>query len=144
MLLKMLVVQFVFQAFFITICAIMIASLIADLMDEQELETDRRQEGMFSSAISFSVKATASGGLILGGLLLDFVIAFPTQAEVGAIDQDTLFRLAIIDGVAVPLLFFIPIYLMSRITMTRERLAEVQSALEARHASTTGSEVSAG
>ena len=85
-----------------------------------------------SSAISLSVKATSSIGIIVGGVLLDFVITLPKQAEVGTIADDVLFRMAITDGVAVPLLFFIPIYLMSRMTMTRARLAEVQLALEAR------------
>gem|GEM_PF-5006201 len=33
------------------------------------------------------------------------------------------------DGVAIPVLFFIPIFLMSRMTMTRARLAEIQEAL---------------
>ena len=61
--------------------------MMADLMDEQELATGRRQEGVFSAAISFSAKATSSLGLIIGGSLLDFVIAFPTQADIGTVDD---------------------------------------------------------
>ncbi|MFT5929740.1 MAG: hypothetical protein ACI805_002873, partial [Candidatus Azotimanducaceae bacterium] len=41
-----------------------------------------------------------------------------------------LFKLALNDGIIIPLLFFIPIYLMSKMTMTRVRLSEVQKALE--------------
>ncbi len=134
MLLYMLVLHAIVMVYFITTCGIMVGSLIADLMDEQELDTGKRQEGVFSSAISLSVKATSSIGIVVGGVLLDFVITLPRQAEVGAIDGDTLFRLALTDGVAIPFLFFIPIFLMSRMTMTRARLAEVQLALEARRA----------
>lgn len=132
LLLKLLVFQATVQAYLLTICGIMIGSLVADLLDEQELETGRRQEGVFASGLSFSAKATSSIGIVIGGLILDFVVSLPKQAVPGSIDQDTLFRLAFSDGVAVPLLFFIPIFLMSRITMSRARLAEVQSALVSR------------
>jgi GPH family glycoside/pentoside/hexuronide:cation symporter len=132
LLLQLLIVHTTVQAYLLTTCGIMVGSLIADLMDEQELETSKRQEGVFSSAISFSSKATSSIGLIAGGFLLDFYIKLPRQAELSSVDEDVLFRLAVTDGVVIPLLFFIPIYLMSRITMTRKRLAEVQAALELR------------
>ncbi|MFT7266609.1 MAG: GPH family glycoside/pentoside/hexuronide:cation symporter, partial [Halioglobus sp.] len=102
----------------------------ADLMDEQELATGKRQEGVFSAALSFSAKATSSVGIIIGGFLLEFVVSFPTQAKIGEVDGDTLFKLALNDGIIIPLLFFIPIYLMSKMTMTRVRLSEVQKALE--------------
>ncbi len=140
MLLYLLIVHAIIQIYLITTCGIMVGSLIADLMDEQELETGRRQEGVFSSAISFSSKATSSVGLIIGGVLLDFVIIFPKQAQIGAVDNDILFRLAVTDGVVVPLLFFIPIYLMSTMTMTRARLKEIQAVLEIRRQETILSE----
>jgi Na+/melibiose symporter-like transporter len=128
-LLPILVGFSIVSVYLLTICGIMVASLIADLLDEQQLDTGRRQEGVFASALSLSSKATSSIGLIIGGFLLDFVIRLPKVAEPGMVLDDTLFRLAFTDGVAVPLLFFIPIYLISRITMTRERLAEVQAEL---------------
>lgn len=131
-LLNMLVIHATLQAYFMTTVGIMVGSLIADLMDEQELVTGKRQEGMFSSAISFAVKGTVSIGIVVGGVLLDYVIALPKQAEIGSIDADILFTLAVTDGVAIPLLFFVPIYLMSKITMTRVRLAQVQAELELR------------
>ncbi|MEM7019539.1 MAG: hypothetical protein AAF512_19665, partial [Pseudomonadota bacterium] len=99
---------------------------------EQELETSKRQEGVFSSALGFSAKVTSSAGIVIGGFLLDFVIAFPKQAQMGTVDDDTLFLLALNDGVIIPLLFFLPIYLMSKMTMTRARLAEVQTVLQDR------------
>jgi GPH family glycoside/pentoside/hexuronide:cation symporter len=131
-LLYLLIVHAIVMTYLLTTCGIMVGSLIADLMDEQELVTRRRQEGVFSAAISFSAKATSSIGLIIGGFLLDFVIRFPKQAELGSVDESTLVYLAVCDGVAIPMLFFIPIYLMSRMTMTRLRLAEIQASLEER------------
>ncbi|MFP6809155.1 MAG: MFS transporter [Pseudomonadales bacterium] len=140
LLLQLLIVHAIVQIYLITTCGIMVGSLIADLMDEQELETSKRQEGVFSAAISFSSKATSSIGIIIGGFLLDFVVVMPTQAALGSVDEDTLFRLAVTDGVVIPLLFFVPIYLTSRITMTRKRLAEVQVELKERRGLGTSTE----
>ena len=108
MLLYLLIVHAIILTFLLTTCGIMVGSLIADLMDEQELETGKRQEGVFSSALSFSAKATSSLGINIGGFLLDFIVRFPKQAQIGTVDNDTLFSLAFCDGVAVPLLFFVP------------------------------------
>ena len=41
-----------------TVLGIAFVSMLADTLDDQELDTGRRQEGVFSSAISFSAKAT--------------------------------------------------------------------------------------
>ena len=129
MLLYLLVVHAIVMTFLITTCGIMVGSLIADLMDEQELDTGKRQEGVFASGISFSAKATSSVGIVIGGFLLDYIIRFPTKAAMGEVGEQTLFLLALNDGVLIPALFFIPTYLMSRMTMTRVRLQEVQTAL---------------
>lgn len=113
----------------LTTAGIMFASMIADLVDEQELLTRRRQEGVFASAIGFSSKATSSLGLIIGGLLLDFVVAFPRGTQPGEVEYDVLLTLAVTDGIVVPIFFFLPIFLLSRYTLTRDRLAEIQLAL---------------
>ncbi len=131
-LLYFLVCHGIVGTYLLTTCGIVVGSLMADLIDEQELETHKRQEGVFSSAIGFATKATSSFGIVIGGFILDFFVVFPRQAGLDAVDADTLFRLGFADGIAIPLLFMIPIYLMSQITMTRERLAEVQRTLEQR------------
>ena len=131
-LLYLLVIHASAMTYLITTCGIMFGSMMADLIDEQELATGRRQEGVFSSAISLSAKATSSLGLVIGGFLLDYVISFPTRAALGSVDDQTLFLLAFNDGVAIPALFFIPIFLMSKMTMTRSRLVEIQLALAER------------
>ena len=128
-LLVFLIGHAIVMTYLITTCGIMIGSLVADLVDEQELETGLRQEGVLASAISFASKATSSVGLLIGGMLLDFVIVFPKQAEFGSVDDDTLFRLALNDGVIIPALFFIPIFLITRMNVSRARLAEIQAAL---------------
>ena len=70
MLLTLLVTHSSAMVYLLTTCGIMFGSMMADLMDEQELATGRRQEGVFSAAISLSAKTTSSLGLIIGGFLL--------------------------------------------------------------------------
>lgn len=113
----------------LTVGGVMFSSMMADLVDEQEIRTKIRQEGVFTSALGFASKSVSSIGLIVGGLLLDLVIRFPRQSLPGEVDADTLFRLAFIDGIAVPALFVIPIYLLSRYSLTRLQLEDIQSEL---------------
>ena len=49
-------------SYFVTIVIIMFASMVADTLDLQELETGNRQEGLFNSVITFSSKATSGAG----------------------------------------------------------------------------------
>lgn len=129
MLLVALVIHGWVMAFLLTTAGIMFGSMVADLVDEQEHRVQRRQEGVFTSAIGFSSKATSSLGLIIGGLLLDFVINFPRGTQPGEVADVVLFRLALTDGVAVPICYFLPIWMLSRYTLTRSRLSVIQSEL---------------
>jgi glycoside/pentoside/hexuronide:cation symporter, GPH family len=122
----------VVMAYFGSMVLIMFASMVADLVDEQEYLTGLRQEGVFSAGITFAAKATTGLGLIMGGLLLDTFIAFPKTAAPGEVDADTLFLLAFSDGIAVPALNLIPFLLLLRYTLTRSRLTEIQQELRNR------------
>jgi Na+/melibiose symporter-like transporter len=129
-LLVALVMHGSLSAYMITVSAVMFGSMVADLVDEQEAQVHLRQEGVFSSAIGFSAKATSSLGLIIGGFLLDFVVAFPRGTQPGEVESATLTTLAITDGIVIPILYFLPIYLLSRYTLTRDRLGEIQASLQ--------------
>lgn len=48
-------------------------SMIADVADEHELQTGRRQEGIFYGALSFSAKATSGLGKFIAGIALDLI-----------------------------------------------------------------------
>ena len=113
---------------------IMFASMMADIVDEQEYATGLRQEGIYSAGISFAAKATSALGLFLGGLLLDLVIRLPRGAAPGAIADDTLFRLAFVDGIAVPVFNFIALFLILKYSLTRDKLHAIQQSLHRRAA----------
>jgi Na+/melibiose symporter-like transporter len=80
-----------------SILNISVMSALADIADEHELKTGRRQEGIFYAARTFFAKSTNGVGHIVAGIALDF-IDFPTHGVAGEIDADKVFALGIIDG----------------------------------------------
>jgi len=113
------------------VLGILLASMIADVVDENELVTGKRQEGMFSSVIAFTSKATSGIGGFLAGIALD-VIAFPTHAAPGTVADDTLFRLGIAVGPCMFVLFLLSLVFLRRYGITRTRYAEILEELERR------------
>ena len=80
----------------------LIAAMIADVVEDSELRTGRRSEGIFFAANSFAQKAVNGLGVVVAGQILAY-IQFPTQAKPGDIPQETLFELAYL---------YIPVLLM--------------------------------
>jgi glycoside/pentoside/hexuronide:cation symporter, GPH family len=64
---------------------ILITSMITDVVEDSELRTGRRSEGLFSASLSFVNKATSGFGVLLAGVLID-VVHFPKQAAPTTID----------------------------------------------------------
>lgn len=114
---------------------ISIASMIADVADENELVTGKRQEGMFVSAIAFTAKATSGIGSFVAGIVLD-IIDFPTMAEVGTIAPDKVFKLGLAVGPGMMLLYLLTLMFLSRYRITGERHREVLAELARRAEST--------
>lgn len=108
-------------------------SIIADVADEQDLLSGRRQEGVFYSARTFFGKATSGLGHLVAGIAID-VIGFPVGAEPGSVHPDKIFQLGLIEGPlsVIPALCAIIFYM--RFNLTRVRHAEIQALLAEREA----------
>ncbi len=119
---------------------ISVMSALADVADDHELKTGRRQEGIFYSARTFVGKATSAFGLLLGGIAID-VIGWPTGVEsADQVPAETLFQLGLIEGpvAAIPSLF--AIYFYGKYQISKARHQEIQKALAERAAApATGS-----
>lgn len=116
------------------ILSISVMSALADVADEHELNTGRRQEGIFYSARTFVGKATGAFGLLIGGIAID-IIGWPTGVKTAdQVSPDTIFGLGLIEGPigAIPSLFAIFFYARYRISKSRH--AEIKAALAARQA----------
>jgi Na+/melibiose symporter-like transporter len=71
----------------------LIAAMIADVVEDSEVNTGRRSEGLFFAANSLATKAVNGLGVMVAGQMLALV-QFPLQAKLGEVPQTTLFDLA--------------------------------------------------
>lgn len=70
----------------LAICSgILVSSMIADVVEDSEIRTGRRSEGLFSASLSFVNKSTSGLGILLAGILIEFV-HFPVHAAPATID----------------------------------------------------------
>ena len=95
---------------------IMFISMVADLVDDHELKTGERQEGVFAAGVTFSTKAVGSLGVVIGGFCWSSLLASRLEVRGTEITEDVLFRLAITDAIIVNSLLVIPAYLISNTT----------------------------
>ncbi len=112
-------------------------SMLADIADEHELATGKRQEGIFFGALSFSGKAASGLGGFLAGMILS-LIAFPLQAEPGSVPERTLHALGYAAGPGVAGLAVIGIVLIARYGLDRARHEQIQRELGARRSTAEG------
>lgn len=106
-------------------------AIVADVFDEDELESGRRREGAFFGVWTLVMKLAAAVGIALAGLLL------PYLGYVPGLDQqspETIFLLKLAWG-PLPALFFVATLLVVRkFPLSRERHREIRAALEKRAA----------
>lgn len=121
------VCQGISQAFFIAY-TIVLDSMISDSIDEHELETHRREEGVFFAARALATKASYGLGSFCAGVALD-IIEFPQDAAPGEVDQATLDALAFVGGPLVIVFYISTVLISRRYRLNAERHAEVMRAL---------------
>ncbi len=107
------------------------ASLIADITDEQELHSGKRQEGMFFAAQGFSIKFVTGIGTFAGGLVLT-MIEMPAGAAPGTVEDGVLFELGLVMGPGLALVLAVPYLFASRLRVSRAQHASIRAELDAR------------
>lgn len=115
-------------------------SMLADVADEHELRTQRRQEGIFFGALSFSSKASIGIGGFVGGVGLD-LIRFPTSAAPGTVPEPTLIALGLLYGPGVFAGALLSVWAAWRYRIDRQRLAEIQAELRERRGGAERAEI---
>ena len=110
-----------------------LGSMMADVADENELETGKRQEGVFFGGLAFAIKAAAGFGGMFAGLSIDF-IDFPLGTEPGTVPAETLTALGIFYGPGVALCWILASFLLSRYELTKDKHANVMATLTVRRA----------
>jgi len=120
-------------AFTIGVGGVAIMGMIGDLIDENELTTGLRQDGLFFSARAFFAKASYSVGHLFAGLALDLYVRLPFEAVPGQLEEAILTRMGIVAGPAMAFSAVIAVFVYSRYDLTAARHREIVVALNKRN-----------
>ena len=103
---------------FIICYQILFASMIADLVEQSELETGRRSEGVFYSSVTFIRKCVQGLGLMVASFVL-YLAEFPAGAAVADVNEETLWRLGAYYVPAILTLWMVMIAIISGYKLDR-------------------------
>lgn len=99
--------------------AILVDSMIADVVEQSQLRTGRRSEGVFFSARSFIRKSVSGVGVLTATTLLT-LIGFPQGAQPGSVEAETVSRLGLFYAPTVFLLYMLAILVIFGYRISRE------------------------
>jgi Na+/melibiose symporter-like transporter len=120
LLLPILITAAVLGAIGVVQAAICVGSMMADVADEHEYESGRRQEGVFFGGVAFAAKGSLAIGQFVAGLGLD-LINFPSRARPGELDPETVWNLGVLYGPGVIVFGALAVLILSGYQLTRER-----------------------
>jgi GPH family glycoside/pentoside/hexuronide:cation symporter len=99
--------------------SILMSAMLADVVEDSELKTKRRSEGLFFAGSSFMAKAVSGLGILLSGLLLG-AVGFPDNAVPGHVDPLVIRNMALVYLPSVVILYGIGILIISRFPIDRK------------------------
>ena len=101
----------------------------ADIIDYDELETGRRREGSFTACSSYILKLGNSGGYFVSGLILGWA---GFNSSVAVQSPETIFWIRAMLA-SIPIFgLLIVIFFILRVKLTKQKCAEIRTALEER------------
>ncbi|GAB4341865.1 MAG: MFS transporter [Calditrichia bacterium] len=118
---------------------VLMPSMIADVVDMDELETHERREGMYGSIFWWTVKLGMAAALAGGGYILDatgFDVALGGQQS-----PTTIILLRLFDAGLPFIASAIAIWAIAKFPITEEKAHQIRLALEARRAKPAGEAV---
>jgi Na+/melibiose symporter-like transporter len=108
----------VLSVFLGTAGAILMTSMIADVVEDSELRTGRRQEGLFFAAAAFINKAVSGVGIFAASLLLA-AVHFPEHAKPGEVPHEVIRNLGLVYLPAIAILYVLSLTCMFGYRITR-------------------------
>jgi Na+/melibiose symporter-like transporter len=99
--------------------SVMVASLTADIVEDSELRTGRRSEGLFFAGNSFMQKAASGLGLFVSGIILS-AVGFPTAAVPCSVDPQIVRHFCIVYFVTVGVIYTIGFVFIGMFPISRQ------------------------
>ena len=109
----------------------LMASMIADLVEDSELQTERRSEGVFFAAVTFTRKMVQGLGVVAAGLALT-IMNFPKGVAPDQVPADSIFSLGLLYSPTLFVLWMIMIGCISMYGIDRTKHEENLAALRDR------------
>ncbi len=125
LILALLALQNLFFVYLHVLRSVSSYSIAADLTDEHESISGKRQEGSFYSVLSFAAKLASAMGPLYAGIALD-AIGLAEGMMPGTVEQTTLSGLVWAMGVGIVPLLVIAWRFTLKVSMTEEQLKEIQ------------------
>jgi Na+/melibiose symporter-like transporter len=104
---------------FFIIASILIASMVADVVEDSEVTTGRRSEGIFFAVNAFVQKSVSGIGIFTSTLLLN-AIDFPRNAKPGTVDLEVVRNLGLVFTPVVIGLFLVMVGCLSLYRISRQ------------------------
>lgn len=123
----------VFDTALVICFQVLSASMMADLVEQSELKTGRRSEGVFASAITFTTKLVNGIGLMLASFIITLA-GIKTGADAAHVTPEALVRLGAIYVPTVIGLWMTMLLVMSFYTISRDSHAATLKTLAERRA----------
>jgi glycoside/pentoside/hexuronide:cation symporter, GPH family len=112
---------------------VILVSLVADVIEDAEVKTGRRSEGLLMSADNLFKKLVSGAGILISGLMLKLV-AFPVGAKRGEVDPEIIQRLGVVYLPTAATLFGLSILCLFAFNIDRSKHEENLSILRDRKA----------
>jgi len=103
--------------------SILMTAMLADVVEDSELKTKRRSEGLFFAGNSFMAKAVSGLGVFLSAQLIS-AIGFPTHAIPGHVDPTIIRNMGLIYLPSIVVLYSLGIAVISRFPIDRSHHEE--------------------
>lgn len=116
---------------FVILRTVSVFSLLADIADEQDLNTGRRQEGVMFAAAFFAAKFISGFGYLIAGPFLD-LIGLDSGMLPGETPASVFWGLGIVMGPGLALLLVIPAWMAFKIDLNMKNQLDIQQALRSR------------
>ena len=108
-------------------------SILADVVDEQELASGQRQEGVMFAAAFFAAKFITGFGYLIAGPYLD-LIGLESSAVPGETPASVAWGLGLMMGPVLAVMMLIPVWMSFKLRLSRASHQAVRDALDAREA----------
>ena len=108
---------------------IMVGSMVADVTDEHQLRTGKRQEGLLYSAYALTTKIASGTGVLVTSIIVK-LIDFPDKATSATIEPSVIQNLGIFSQISGVLFLFIAAYALSRYRLSRKLHLKILAELD--------------